>query len=104
MMVVGKQLFQKTTGKYKTASLRTPYRITALMLNRIFGQVNGKLYKMSLIPLIYHVAMQGTIFNWVDIVANNLSSCIAVAQGGLTQRKSEFYMGSYLIDYILCIY
>ena len=50
------------------------------------------------------MAIQGTIFNWDDIVANNLSSCIVVALGGLLQRKSNFYMGSYLIDCILCLY
>ena len=76
----------------------------SLMLNKIFGWENGKLYKMSWIPLIYHVAMQGTIFNQANIVANSLSSCAAAAQGGLTQRKSEFYMGSYLIDCILCLH
>ena len=45
--------------------------------------------------------MQGTIFNWEDIVANSLSSCIVAALGGLTQRKYEFYMGFFLIDCIL---
>ena len=101
MMVAGKKLHQKATGKYEIASLCTPYRMITLMLNIIFGQANGKLYKMSWVPLIYHVAMQGTIFNWADIVANNLSSCIAATLGDMTQRKLEFYMGSYLID---CIY
>ena len=43
-------------------------------------------------------------FNQADILANSLSSCIAATQGCLTQRKSEFYMGSYLIDCILCIH
>ena len=41
-------------------------------------------------------------FSWEEIMANNLSSCIVATLGGLTQRKSEFYMGSFLIDYILC--
>ena len=89
-MLAVKQLHQKGTGKYETASLCTPYKFIALMLNKIFGQENGKFYKMSWIPLICHVAMQGTIFNWEDIVSSILSSCIVVAQGGLTQRKSEF--------------
>ena len=35
-------------------------------------------------------------------MVNSLSSCIAAGLGGLTQRKSEFYMGSFLIDCILC--
>ena len=104
MMVVGKKLCQRATDEYETTSLHTPYRIIALMLNKIFGRANGKLYKLSWIPLIYYVAMQGTIFNWADIVANNLSSCIAATQGGLTQRKSYFYMGSNLIDCILCLH
>ena len=104
MMVAGKQLRPKSSREYETASLHTPYRIIALMLNKIFDWVNGKFFKMSWIPLIYHVSMQGTIFNWLDIVANNLLSCINAAQGGSTERKSEFYMGSYLIDCILCIH
>ena len=37
MMIAWKQLCQKATGEYETAGLRTPYRIIALMLNRIFG-------------------------------------------------------------------
>ena len=48
--------------------------------------------------------MKGTIFNWADILANSLSSCITAAQEGLHQRKSEFYMGSFLVDYILCFH
>ena len=74
------------------------------MLNRFFGRENGKLYNMSWISLVYHVAMKGTIFNWEYILANKLSSCIAAAQGVLTQRNSEFYMGYYLIDCILCLH
>ena len=57
MMVAEKQLCQKATDEYKTVSLRTSYQVIALMLNRIFGRENGKMYKLSWIPLIYHVAM-----------------------------------------------
>ena len=63
MMVAGKQLLQKSSGEYETTNFCTPYRLIALMLNIIFGREKGKFYKMSWIPLIYHVAMQGTIFN-----------------------------------------
>ena len=37
MMLVEKQLHHKYSGEYETANMRTPYHITALMLNRIFG-------------------------------------------------------------------
>ena len=74
----------------------------ALMLDRIFNISDGRSYKFGWIPLIYHVAMKGTIFNWDDIVANSLSSCITRAQEGLHQQKSEFYVGSFLVDSILC--
>ena len=74
------------------------------MQNIIFGMENGKFYKLSLLPLIYHVALEGTIFNWEYIVSSILSSCIVVTQGGSTQRKSKFYMGSYLIDCNLCVH
>ena len=51
---------------------------------------------------MYFVALEGTILNWVDIISRSLSLRIVVAQGGMTQRKSEFYMASYLIDCIMC--
>ena len=76
MMIVGKPFRQKASGEYETTNLRTPYRLVALMLNMIFGRANGKFYKIGWIPLMYHVIMQGIIFNWADIVANSLSSCI----------------------------
>ena len=67
------------------------------MLNRIFGWENGKLYKLSWIPLIYYVAFEGTIFNWAGIISNSLLSCVDVAEGWITQKREEFYMSSYLI-------
>ena len=67
----------------------------ALMLNMIFGKVGGKSYRFGWIPLIYHVAMKGTIFNWADIVAKNLSTSITTAQEGFLKGKSDFYMGSF---------
>ena len=79
MMVSRKQLRQKGTGEYETGSLRPPYMLISLMLNRIFGKENGKMCKLIWIPLIYHVALESTIFNWVDIVSSSLSSCIDVA-------------------------
>ena len=38
MMVPGKYFHTRPTGEYETTSLRTPYRIFALMLNKIFGR------------------------------------------------------------------
>ena len=102
MMLFGKQFHHKASREYETANFCTLYRLIDLMLNQIFDHANGKFYKISWIPIIYHVAMHGIIFNWADIVANSMSSYIVAALGGLTQRKYEFYMGSFLIDYILC--
>ena len=45
--------------------------------------------------------MTGTVFNWADIIAKNLSTTIKAAQEGLHLSKSEFYMPSFLVDYIL---
>ena len=79
MIMPGKQLRQKTSGKYESQSLLTPFRIIALMLNRIFGRVDGNLYKLSWVPLIYYVAFEGTIFNWQDIILEILSSYVTTA-------------------------
>ena len=75
----GKSFRQKAFGEYETASLRTPYRVISLMLNRIFDRDDGTFYKIGWIPLMYHVTMMGTVFNWEDIIANSLSSYITVA-------------------------
>ena len=72
------------------------------MLNRIFGRAHGKRFKLGWIPIIFYVATQGTIFNWENIVSNSLSTCISSALGGVSQKKSEFYMSSILVDCILC--
>ena len=78
--------------------------MVVLMLNKILGRDDGRTYKFGWIPLIYYVAMKGTIFNWDDIVANSLSTSITAAQEGLHQRKYEFYMGSFSIDCRLCFH
>ena len=74
----------------------------ALMSNMIFGKAGGKSYKFGWIPLIYRVAMKGKIYNWPDIVSKNLSTFITIAQEGLLRGKFYFYMGSFLVDCILC--
>ena len=71
------------------------------MLNKIYGRVDGKFYKFGWIPLIYHIAMEGTVFNWADIIAKNFSTSIKAAQEGLHLSKSEFYMPSFLANCIL---
>ena len=104
MVAKGKTLRYKASRKYEAAHLCTPYRMVVLRLNRIFGRADGSAYKFGWIPLVYHVTIMGTIFNWADIVENSFSSCITAAQEGLHQRKSEFYMGSFMVDYILCFH
>ena len=61
------------------------------MLNRIFGRADGKFYKIGWIPLMYHVTMEGTVFNWEDIISNGLSSCITVAQKVSTDESLILY-------------
>ena len=98
MMVFEEKTFRhKKLGEYETDHLQTPFRVIALMLSKIYGRV----YNFLWIPLLYYVAMKGMIFNWEYIVSMNLDKCIKVAQEGLQQRKSEFYMSSFLVDYIL---
>jgi len=88
MMIPGKKFPTRVSGEYEISTLRTPYRFIALMLNKIFGRVNGKSFKMGWIPVIYFVATQGTIFNWASLVSNSLSACISAALGGVSQKKS----------------
>ena len=102
MMLPGKHFRNRPMGDYDIASLRTPYRFISLMLNRIFGRAHGRFFKLEWIPIVFHVATQGTIFNWASLVSNNLSACLASALGGVAQKRSEFYMSSILLDCILC--
>ena len=102
MLLLGKLYRHRTTGEYDTTSLRAPYRFIALMLNRIFGRAHGRLFKFEWIPIMFHVATQGTVFNWASLVSSSLSSCVAAALGGESKKKSEFYMSSILVDCILC--
>ena len=71
------------------------------MISKVYGRDDGKTYNFGWIPLMYYVAMEGTIFNWADIATRNLSKCVKAAQEGLKQKKSYFFMSSFLIDCIL---
>ena len=88
MMILGKNFRTRLFGEYKTSTLRTPYRFIALMLNIIFWRANGKSFKIGWVRVIFFVATQGIIFNWENIVSNNLSSCISAALGGVPQKKT----------------
>ena len=101
-MIPGKNFWTMPSGEYEIATLRTPYRFIALMLNRIFGRVNGKSFKLGWMPIIFYVATQGSVFNWENIASNSLSACISSALGRVSLKKSEFYMSSILVDCILC--
>ena len=76
MMLEGNTFRNKQSGEYETTHLKTPYRLIVLLLNRIYGRVDGKFYKFGWISLIYHIAMKGTVFNWANIIAKNLSTSI----------------------------
>ena len=101
-MIPEKNFRTNPSGEYETAILHTPYKLIALMLSRIFRRANGKNFNIGWVPVIFFVATQGTIFNWENIVSNSFSTCISAAMGGLSQKKSEFYMSSVLIDCIFC--
>ena len=68
MVAKGKTFRHNKFGEYETTHLRTPYRMVVLTLNRVFDRVDRRSYKFIWIPLIYHVAMVETIFNWAEIV------------------------------------
>ena len=81
MMTEGKPFRHREYGEYENANLRTPYRLVALMLNKLFDRFDGIFYKISWIPFIYHVTMEGIVFNWVDTIVNSLSSYISGERG-----------------------
>ena len=56
MLMPGRNFRTRPTGEYETASLRTPYRFIALMLNRIFGRAHDKIFKLEWVPIIFYVA------------------------------------------------
>ena len=94
MMLQGKHYRYRPTSEYDTVSLRDPYRFIALMPNRIFGRAHGRLFKLEWIPIIFHVATQGTVFNWASMVSSSLSSCVTSALEGESKKRLDFYMSS----------
>ena len=81
MLLQGKHYRYRPTGEYDTTSLRAPYRFIALILNRILGGAHGRLFKFEWIPIMFHVATQGTVFNWSSLVSSSLSSWVAATLG-----------------------
>ena len=101
MIIDGKNFRNKQPGKYATTHLKTPYRLIVLLLKKIYERADGRFYKFGWIALIYHIAIKGTVFNWANIIAKNLSTTIKEAQEGLHLSKFEFYRTSFLVDCIL---
>ena len=84
MMIPGKNFRTRPSGEYETASLRNPYSLIALMINRIFRRENGNNFKIGWISVIFFVATQGTIFNWENIVSNSLTDYISASLVGVS--------------------
>ena len=84
MMIRGKKFCTRPSGEYETSIFRTPYKLIALMLNRIFGRANGKNFKIGWALVMFFVATQGTIFNSENIVSNILSAYISAALRGVS--------------------
>ena len=83
MVAEGKTFQHKQSRDYETAHLRTPFRIITLMLSKLYGRLDGKIYNFAWIPLMYYVAMEGRIFNWAGILSKSLAKCIKATQEGL---------------------
>ena len=56
MLVPSKSFRTRPSEEYDTATLRTPYRFIALMLNIIFGRAHDKSFKLGWVPIIFYVA------------------------------------------------
>ena len=76
MMTKGKTFRHKMSGEYETTNLQTPFRIVALMLSKVYGRPEGKMYNFGWIPLMYYVAIEGIFFNWADISTRKFSKGI----------------------------
>ena len=88
MVAKGNTFRHKKLGEYESARLRTPFKIIALIMRKLYGRDDGKMYNFGCIPLIYYVAMEGTIFNRENIATRNFSKCVKTAHEGLKQNKS----------------
>ena len=53
MMIPSKKFCTRPSGEYETSSLPTPYRLIALMLNKIFGRANGKNFKIGWVLVMF---------------------------------------------------
>ena len=47
MISEGKYFKKNTSREYEISQLHTPYRLVAVMMNRIFGRADGRFYKIG---------------------------------------------------------
>jgi hypothetical protein len=57
---------------------------------------------MSLMPLIYYYANEGSTFKWEDILSVNMEKSITVVKEAEHGIFLSFHMPSYLLD-IVCV-
>lgn len=90
----------RTDQAYKTEGLCKVYQLIAVMMSQLYGKGERDVFFGTWVPLMYVVATQGTIFNWVSILSSSLRTNIATAKSPPLEQPPEFYMSSYLLDVV----
>ena len=69
----------RTDQAYKIEGLRKGYQLIATMMCRLYGKANCDVFFGMWVPLMFVVATQGIIFNWVSILSTSLRTNITAA-------------------------
>jgi hypothetical protein len=89
-------------GWYQMISLREPYIYLMALICQLYREKDFSKFLKAWIPLVYTVAIVGSIFNWGAIISKQLSICVQQDQTPKEGGAPMFYMASYVLD-VICV-
>jgi len=71
-------------------------------MNWLYGRPDIDTMLITWVPIMYIVAIRGTIFNYASILASTLKNNIHTSKNPEADQASKIYMTSYLLD-VVCV-
>ena len=89
---------QNPNSTYKTKSRIIVYHYLMVMCCRVYGQRSIESFPKGWIYMLYLIITEGKIFNWSNLLSQQLQINLNKVKNSPNGKKPQFYMYAYLLD------
>ena len=99
----GEESFKDRDGstKYNPKEFNSPAQFLTAMWSRLHGEVDYTNFKAEWIPIAHGVLSVGIVFNWANMLSQNMLKALERAMQKTDPKGTTFYFSAYLMD-IMC--